>query len=48
VSERDAVPFTAHQMGLLRPRLGQGAFRVAVTDAYGRSCAVTPAAPGSR
>jgi putative restriction endonuclease len=26
---------------LVRPRLGQGAFRVAVTDAYGRSCAVT-------
>ena len=25
----------------MRPRLGQGAFRVAVTDAYGRSCAVT-------
>src|SRR5207247_367969 len=26
---------------LIRPRLGQGAFRVAVTDAYGRACAVT-------
>jgi putative restriction endonuclease len=26
---------------LVRPRLGQGAFRVAVTDAYRRSCAVT-------
>lgn len=26
---------------LVRPRLGQGAFRVAVTDAYGRACAVT-------
>jgi hypothetical protein len=26
---------------LVPPRLGQGAFRVAVTDAYGRSCAVT-------
>ncbi len=25
----------------VRPRLGQGAFRVAVTDAYGRACAVT-------
>ena len=24
-----------------RPRLGQGAFRLAVTDAYGRACAVT-------
>lgn len=26
---------------LILPRLGQGAFRVAVTDAYGRRCAVT-------
>jgi putative restriction endonuclease len=26
---------------LITPRLGQGAFRVAVTDAYGRACAVT-------
>src|SRR5712692_8913544 len=26
---------------LVRPRLGQGAFRVVVTDAYGRACAVT-------
>ncbi len=26
---------------LMAPRLGQGAFRVAVTDAYGRACAVT-------
>lgn len=26
---------------LVRPRLGQGAFRVAVTDAYGRACSVT-------
>jgi HNH endonuclease len=26
---------------LVRPRLGQGAFRVAVTDAYSRSCALT-------
>ena len=26
---------------LRRPRLGQGAFRIAVTDAYGRRCAVT-------
>jgi putative restriction endonuclease len=25
----------------VRPRLGQGAFRVAVTDAYGRACTVT-------
>jgi putative restriction endonuclease len=26
---------------LIRPRLGQGAFRIAVTDAYQRRCAVT-------
>ena len=26
---------------LVRPRLGQGTFRVAVMDAYGRACAVT-------
>jgi len=26
---------------LIRPRLGQGAFRIAVTDAYGRKCSVT-------
>jgi putative restriction endonuclease len=26
---------------LIRPRLGQGIFRVAVTDAYGRACSVT-------
>lgn len=26
---------------VVRPRLGQGAFRVAVTDAYGRACSVT-------
>jgi putative restriction endonuclease len=26
---------------LVRPRLGQGTFRIAVTDAYGRACAVT-------
>jgi putative restriction endonuclease len=26
---------------LIRPRLGQGAFRAAVTDAYSRACAVT-------
>ena len=33
-----------HRFGeptLIRPRLGQGAFRVAVTDAYQRKCAVT-------
>jgi putative restriction endonuclease len=27
--------------GLVRPRLGQGSFRIAVLDAYGRACAVT-------
>jgi putative restriction endonuclease len=26
---------------LILPRLGQGTFRIAVTDAYGRACAVT-------
>ncbi len=26
---------------LIQPRLGQGTFRVAVTDAYGRACAIT-------
>jgi putative restriction endonuclease len=26
---------------LIRPRLGQGAFRLAVTDAYDRECAIT-------
>jgi putative restriction endonuclease len=26
---------------LITPRLGQGAFRVAVTEAYGRKCAIT-------
>lgn len=26
---------------VIRPRLGQGTFRIAVTDAYGRACAVT-------
>jgi putative restriction endonuclease len=26
---------------LIAPRLGQGAFRVAVTEAYGRQCAIT-------
>ena len=30
---------------LIRPRLGQGAFRVAVTDAYQRRCAVTGEEP---
>jgi putative restriction endonuclease len=26
---------------IIRPRLGQGAFKIVVTDAYGRSCAIT-------
>jgi putative restriction endonuclease len=26
---------------LIQPRLGQGTFRIAVTEAYGRACAVT-------
>jgi putative restriction endonuclease len=26
---------------MFRPRLGQGTFRITVTDAYGRACAVT-------
>ena len=38
------VPTTAERYGtptLVRPRLGQGAFRVLVTDAYDRRCAVS-------
>lgn len=43
------LPLAAHpplragfgQPQLVRPRLGQGGFRVSVMDAYGRSCAVT-------
>jgi putative restriction endonuclease len=38
------VPSTAERYGspaLVRPRLGQGAFRVLVTDAYDRRCAVS-------
>jgi len=38
VSEQ-AERFGAPQ--LIRPRLGQGAFRVVVTDVYGRRCAVS-------
>ena len=37
-------PMAADRYGdgvLVRPRLGQGAFRVAVLDAYGRACAVS-------
>jgi putative restriction endonuclease len=35
VTQRYGSPF------LIQPRLGQGAFRVAVTEAYQRACAVT-------
>lgn len=40
----DPLPVTPARYGdpvLVRPRLGQGAFRSAVTDAYSRACAVT-------
>lgn len=40
----EAVPETREKFGaprLVRPRLGQGAFRVLVTDIYNRRCAVT-------
>jgi putative restriction endonuclease len=41
-----AIPFVlpGERFGeptLIRPRLGQGAFRLAVTDAYGRQCAIS-------
>ena len=37
-----AVPFERYgEPQLIRPRLGQGSFRVLVTDLYGRRCAVT-------
>jgi putative restriction endonuclease len=47
--EAEAIPLPAREGGpprfgrptLIRPRLGQGAFRVLVTDAYQRRCAVT-------
>jgi putative restriction endonuclease len=39
VQEGDAPRFGAPQ--LVRPRLGQGTFRVCVTEAYDRTCAVT-------
>jgi putative restriction endonuclease len=44
VSGTAAAPSEAPRYGapvLVRPRLGQGAFRVIVTDAYQRRCAVT-------
>jgi putative restriction endonuclease len=41
----EAMPRASHvrygNPALIRPRLGQGAFRIAVTDAYGRQCAVS-------
>jgi HNH endonuclease len=47
--ERNAAPLFAREPGLprygsptlIRPRLGQGAFRILVTDAYQRRCAIT-------
>jgi putative restriction endonuclease len=47
--ESNAAPLVAREAGLprygsptlIRPRLGQGAFRILVTDAYERRCAVT-------
>lgn len=40
VAERPATPMYGDP-AIFRPRLGQGAFRVMVTDAYQRHCAVT-------
>src|SRR5205807_9861979 len=48
-AEAEAIPLPAHEVGLprfghptlIRPRLGQGAFRILVTDAYQRRCAIT-------
>lgn len=37
----DATPERYGRPRTVRPRLGQGAFRVVVTDAYGRRCAIT-------
>jgi len=47
VAREDQAPFVAPDIArfgrptLITPRLGQGAFRVAVTEAYGRQCAIT-------
>ena len=44
VSEQPKAPIAMPRYGepmLIHPRLGQGAFRVSVTDAYQRRCAVT-------
>jgi putative restriction endonuclease len=48
-AERQAVPWVHEGLDqarhgkpqLIQPRLGQGAFRIAVLDAYGQACAVT-------
>jgi putative restriction endonuclease len=34
-------PTARYELALVKKRLGQGGFRIAVTDAYGRRCAVT-------
>jgi putative restriction endonuclease len=39
ISDQDQARYGAPT--LIAPRLGQGAFRVAVTEAYGRQCAIT-------
>ena len=44
ISEREQAPYESTRYGepvLVRPRLGQGAFRILVTDTYNRRCAVT-------
>ena len=47
VAREEQTPFVAPDQArfgkptLITPRLGQGAFRVAVTEAYGRQCAIT-------
>jgi len=46
IDERPQAPFDVLQARfgaptIITPRLGQGAFRVAVTEAYGRRCAIT-------
>ncbi len=44
---REEVDERSYEIGkpfegiLIRPRLGQGTFRIAVSDAYGRACAIT-------
>jgi putative restriction endonuclease len=41
VAVREAVAERYGPPATIRPRLGQGSFRILVTDAYGRRCAVT-------